>query len=158
MRLCCALLSLLGIWGALPGQVGGQIFEVGGALRALEDKVGAVPGDVQPVDRLERLLAHLLQRETLRLRGEALAVSREEALFGVQLVRGSLPEDRTVFAQGTAVRPGVPSARRQRRHDDGEERKERDRAVAELHEHVDRGAGVRQDRQEGRERQALTTR
>jgi hypothetical protein len=34
--------------------------------------------------------------ENLRLRGEALAVSPQEALFGVQLVRGSLPEDRTV--------------------------------------------------------------
>jgi hypothetical protein len=33
-----------------------QVFDVGGALGALEDKVGLVSGDVQPVDRLQRLL------------------------------------------------------------------------------------------------------
>ncbi|HZN38959.1 MAG TPA: hypothetical protein VFD82_09155 [Planctomycetota bacterium] len=66
MRLCCALVSLLGICGALPGQGRRQqVFDVGAALGALEDKVGAVPGDVQPVDRLERLLTDALQRDAM---------------------------------------------------------------------------------------------
>jgi len=62
MRLCCALV-LLGIGGSLPGQVRQQVFEVADALGALEDKVGAVPGNVQPVDRLMRLLTNVLKRE-----------------------------------------------------------------------------------------------
>jgi hypothetical protein len=62
MRLCCALV-LLGIGGSLPGQVRQQVFEVADALGALEDKVGAVPGNVQPVDRLVRLLTNVLKRE-----------------------------------------------------------------------------------------------
>ncbi|HEU4417392.1 MAG TPA: hypothetical protein VFT55_00560, partial [Planctomycetota bacterium] len=62
MRLCCALV-LLGIGGALPGQVRQQVFEVGEAFLALEGKVGPVPGDVKPGDRLVRLLTRVLQRE-----------------------------------------------------------------------------------------------
>jgi len=62
MRLC-ALVSLLGICGALPGQMRAQVFDVGGALGALEDKVGLVSGDVQPVDRLQRLLTSVLKPE-----------------------------------------------------------------------------------------------
>jgi hypothetical protein len=62
MRLC-ALVSLLGICGALPGQMAAQVFDVGGALGALEDKVGPVSGELQPVDRFERLFTSLLKRE-----------------------------------------------------------------------------------------------
>ena len=69
MRLCCALV-LLGICGALPGQVRQQVFEVGAALAAFEDKAGVVPGDVQPVDRLVRLLTRVLQREAKAAAGQ----------------------------------------------------------------------------------------
>ena len=65
MRLCCALV-LLGTCGALPGQAQReQIFDVVAALDALEDKVGAVRGEVQPVDRLQRLLTNALQRDAM---------------------------------------------------------------------------------------------
>jgi len=64
MRVCCTLVSLLGICGALPGQVWrAKIFEVAAPLGALEGKVGACPGAVLPVDRLERLLTLALKRE-----------------------------------------------------------------------------------------------
>jgi hypothetical protein len=62
MRLCCALV-LLGMCGALRGQVRAQTFEVGAALGELEEGVGAVPGNVQPVDRFVRLLTQVLKRE-----------------------------------------------------------------------------------------------
>ena len=54
---------LLGIGGSLHGQVRSQAFEVGAALGALEDKAGAVPGNVQPLDRLVRFLTHVLRSE-----------------------------------------------------------------------------------------------
>jgi hypothetical protein len=48
-----------------------QAFEVGAALGALEDKVGAVPGAWRPVDRLHTLLAPVLQREAEAAAGRA---------------------------------------------------------------------------------------
>jgi hypothetical protein len=91
MRLCCALVSLLGISGAMPGQ--GQVrvakvFEVGPALGALEDKVGAVPGAVLPADRLDRLLAQLLKRENKagvgRVTRPAMVAANRQQLMIVQ--------------------------------------------------------------------------
>ena len=38
--------------------------------------------------------------ENVLLRGEAVAVSAEEALLAVQLVRGNLPQDRTMLPRG----------------------------------------------------------
>ena len=70
MRLCCALL-LLGISGSLPAQGRvAKVFDVGAALGAIEDKVGAVPGDVQPTDRLERLLTHVLKQDARQAVGQ----------------------------------------------------------------------------------------
>ena len=63
MRLCCALVSLLGICGAMPGQERVQSFEVDAALGALGDRTEAVPGVVQPVHRLARLLTRVLDGE-----------------------------------------------------------------------------------------------
>jgi hypothetical protein len=80
--------SLLGICGALPGQARAQVFEVGGALGALEDKVGAVPGDVQPVDRLERLLTRLLKRENKAAAGRAVQRAMIRANQQMLLVQG----------------------------------------------------------------------
>ena len=88
MRLCCALL-MLGISGALPAQGRmAKVFDVGGALATLEDKVGAVTGDVPPTDRLERLLTHVLKREGKQAGGQVVQRGVVRARQQVMIVQG----------------------------------------------------------------------
>ena len=93
---------LLGIGGALPAQAAvrrTQVFDVADQLEALDAKVGAVPGAVQPFDRLVRLLSQLAKRENragrvgvtaIRPRQKALCVHNDKELC--DLVESALDE------------------------------------------------------------------
>jgi hypothetical protein len=79
-----------------------DVVKVKGTLRNLPETIATplVPFVAEPCVGGEGKPPPPKGAETVRLRGEAVAVSSEEALLGVQLVRGSLPEDRTQLPKG----------------------------------------------------------